>query len=241
MTLPRCVPLSLQKKQQKKAELETKVKEAKNLKIQKQQELASYAYAQGKSYQERFDADTADLVERKRQAFLNNEFFVEKECPYLLVIRIKGLSKVAPKERKILTLFRLFRVGNAVFIKNNKATMNMLRRIEPYVTYGFPTRKTIKSLVYKRGFGKFDRQRIPLSSNEIVDQGLGKFGVRCMEDIVNEIFSFGKSFKEVNNFLFPFRLNSPRKGIEKKRQAYLKDGAHGPRDIFINDLVQKML
>ena len=100
---------------------------------------------------------------------MNNEFFVEKECPYILVVRIKGLSKVAPKERKIMSLFRLFRVGHAVFLKNNKAIMNMLRRIEPYVTYGYPTRKTIKSLVYKRGYGKFNRQKIPLCSNELVD------------------------------------------------------------------------
>lgn len=50
MTLPRCVPLSLQKKQQKKLEHESRVKEMKNLKIQKEQELSSYAYEQGKKY-----------------------------------------------------------------------------------------------------------------------------------------------------------------------------------------------
>jgi large subunit ribosomal protein L7e len=47
--------------------------------------------------------------------------------------------------------------------------MNMLRSIEPYVTYGFPSKSTIKSLVYKRGFGKFNRQRIPLVKNEIIE------------------------------------------------------------------------
>lgn len=96
-------------------------------------------------------------------------------------------------------------------------------------------------MVYKRGFGKFNRQRIPLSSNEIVDQGLGKISIKCMEDIVNEIYSFGPNFKEVTNFLYPFRLNSARKGIEKKRHSYLNQGAHGPRDIYINELVQRML
>lgn len=117
----------------------------------------------------------------------------------------------------------------------------MLRRIEPYVTYGYPSRKTIKTLVYKRGYGKFNRQRIPLSSNEIVDQGLGKISIRCMEDVVNEIYTFGPSFKEVTNFLYPFRLNSARLGIEKKRHSYMNQGAHGPRDIYINELVQRML
>ena len=119
--------------------------------------------------------------------------------------------------------------------------MNMLRRVEPYVTYGYPTRKTIKSLVYKRGYGRFNRQRIPLCSNELVEQGLGKYGIKCMEDIVNEIHSFGKNFKEVTNFLYPFRMNSARKGLEKKRHSYMNEGAHGPRDIFINELIQRML
>jgi large subunit ribosomal protein L7e len=119
--------------------------------------------------------------------------------------------------------------------------MNMIRRIEPYVTYGYPNRRTIKTMVYKRGYGRFNRQRIPLSTNEIVEQGLGKFNVKCMEDIVNEIYSFGPNFKEVTNFLYPFRLNSARQGIEKKRHSYLNSGAHGPRDIYINELVKRML
>ncbi len=117
----------------------------------------------------------------------------------------------------------------------------MLRQIEPLVTYGFPSKSTIKALVYKRGFGKFNRQRIPLVKNEIIEQGLGVHGIKCIEDIVNEIYNFGPNFKVVNNFLFPFTLNSPRGGIEKKRHSYLNGGAHGPRENFINDLVKKMI
>lgn len=90
-----------------------------------------------------------------------------------MVIRIKGLNKIAPKEKKILRLFRLNKIGAAIFLKLNKASMNMLRCIEPFVTYGSPSRKTVKHLIYKRGFGKFNRQCIPLSSNEIVEKGLG--------------------------------------------------------------------
>ena len=36
----------------------------------------------------------------------------------------------------------------------NKATMSMLQRVEPYVAYGYPNLKTVKELIYKRGFGK---------------------------------------------------------------------------------------
>ena len=39
----------------------------------------------------------------------------------------------------------------------NKATLNMLRRVEPYVTWGTPNLKTVRELIYKRGYGKVRR------------------------------------------------------------------------------------
>merc|ERR1711981_1396091 len=92
-----------------------------------------------------------DLVRAKRQAKNNGNFFIAPESKILFVIRIRGINRVAPKTRKILQLLRLRQVNNGVFLKVNKATMNMLRVVEPYVTYGPPNLKTIKELIYKRG------------------------------------------------------------------------------------------
>ena len=72
-----------------------------------------------------------------------------------------------------MRLFRLRQIGNAVFIRNNKATMNMLRRCEPWVTYGAPSRRVLRNLIYKRGHGTLNKQRIPLTSNAIIEAGLG--------------------------------------------------------------------
>ena len=36
----------------------------------------------------------------------------------------------------------------------NKPILNMLKLVQPYVTYGFPSLKTVRELIYKRGFGK---------------------------------------------------------------------------------------
>lgn len=47
-----------------------------------------------------------------------------------------SINGVSPKVRKILQLFRLLQIHNGVFIKLNKATMNMLRVVQPYVAYG---------------------------------------------------------------------------------------------------------
>lgn len=63
----------------------------------------------------------------------------------------------------------------------------MLLRVEPYITYGEPNLKTVRELVYKRGYGKVNKQRLPLSSNQIIEENLGKYGVLSIEDIVHEI------------------------------------------------------
>ena len=46
----------------------------------------------------------------------------------------------------------------------NKATMNMLRRVEPYITWGTPNLKTVRELIYKRGYGKVWRLSANLPS-----------------------------------------------------------------------------
>lgn len=62
-----------------------------------------------------------------------------------------------------------------------------------------------------------------------------------MEDLIHEIVTVGANFKEANNFLWPFKLNSPKRGFEKKRHPYGNFGAHGNREEKINELVKRML
>jgi large subunit ribosomal protein L7e len=119
-----------------------------------------------------------------------------------------------------MQLLRLRQLHNGVFVKLNKATINMIRKVEPYITYGYPTLKTIKDLIYKRGYGKVNGQRIPLTDNQIVENSLSKLGLSSVEDLIHEIQTQGAHFKEANNFLWPFKLNSPRKGFEEKRHPY---------------------
>jgi large subunit ribosomal protein L7e len=65
-----------------------------------------------------------------------------------------------------------------------------------------PNLKSIRELIYKRGYGKINRQRIPLSDNAVVEGALGKFGIQSIEDLVHEIVTAGPHFKEASNFLW---------------------------------------
>ena len=145
-----------------------------------------------------------------------------------------------PKTRKILQLLRLRQINNAVFLKANKAIMNMLRKVEPYVAYGYPNLKTVKELIYKRGYGKVNKSRLPLTDNSIIEDNLGKHDIICIEDLVHEIFTVGPAFKEANNFLWPIKLSSPKGGFIKKRLHYIEGGDAGNREEKINKLIRQM-
>jgi len=145
-----------------------------------------------------------------------------------------------PKTRKILQLLRLRQIFNGVFLKVNKATINMLRRVEPYVAYGYPNLKSVRELIYKRGYGKLNKQRIPLSNNNVIEEGLGNHNIICIEDLVHEIMTVGPHFKEANNFLWPFKLKAPLGGLKKKRNHYVEGGDAGNRENYINELIKRM-
>jgi large subunit ribosomal protein L7e len=180
-------------------------------------------------------------VDIKRRARLEDSFSIPAEAKIMLIVRIRGVNNLAPQVKKVLKLFRLRQINNAAFVRVNRATMNMLKRIERYVTFGYPSRKVISDLVYKRGYAKVDKQRIPLSSNELVEQYLGKEGMICIEDIIHEIYSCGPHFKEANNFLWSFKLNPPKGGLNDKNHPFNQGGDWGNREEKINEIVQKMI
>lgn len=90
----------------------------------------------------------------QREARKAGNFYVPDEAKLAFVIRIRGINKMHPTPRKILQLLRLRQINNGVFIKLNKATVQMLRIADPYIAWGYPSLKTIRELVYKRGYAK---------------------------------------------------------------------------------------
>lgn len=186
------------------------------------------------------------LIEAKRNARKQGKFFVPEGAKVAFVIRIRGINAMPPKEKKILRLLRLRQIQNGVFVKLNYATIRMLQRVEPYITYGYPNLKSVKELIYKRGFAKVGRQgawqRIPLSDNCVIEKVLGKYDIICMEDLIHEIVTCGPHFKEANNFLWPFQLTSPKGGYSKKSKLihFTEGGDAGNREELINSLIRRM-
>merc|ERR1712032_250299 len=121
-----------------------------------------------------------DEIRLRREARKEGNYYVPGDPKLAFVMRIRGINQVSPKVKKVLQLFRLRQINNGVFIKLNKATINMLRICEPYITWGTPNLKSVRELVYKRGFVKIAGNRTPITSNDLVEGSLGKFGIICV-------------------------------------------------------------
>ncbi|KAL5668032.1 hypothetical protein ACJX0J_020253, partial [Zea mays] len=164
------VPESVLRKRKREEQWAADKKEKALADRKKALESRKIIFARAKQYAEEYHAQEKELVQLKREARLKGGFYVSPEAKLLFVVRIRGINAMHPKTRKILQLLRLRQIFNGVFLKVNKATINMLRRVEPYVAYGYPNLKSVRELIYKRGYGKLNKQRIPLSNNSVIEE-----------------------------------------------------------------------
>jgi 60S ribosomal protein uL30 len=255
------IPELKQKKIVRDLELKKSTEAAVNKALIDEAELTKTIYAKAEKYEADYEALYQTAIDNRystkkrfyfsiiypytnnrREAKANNQIFVIPEEKLVFVIRVRGIIGVSPKVKKILQLLRLRQIHNGVFVRINAATLKMLRLVEPFIAYGYPSLKSVKEIIYKRGFGKVSGQRIPISSNTVVAASLGEKGFQCIEDVIHEIFTVGPEFKAASNFLWPFKLSSPKGGFKgKKLNHFNEGGACGQQGYKINLLIKKML
>ncbi|KAI8936810.1 60S ribosomal protein L7 [Plenodomus lindquistii] len=198
-------------------------------------------FTRAEKYVKEYRDAEKERIRLSREAKKTDSLYVAAENKLVFVVRIKGINKIDPKKRKTLQLLRLLQINNGVFIKLTKATSEMLKIVEPFVAYGYPNQKSVRELIYKRGYGKVDKQRLPLTDNEIIEENLGKYGMICMEDLIHEIYTVGPNFKQASNFLWPFKLNNPNGGFRKRKfKHFIEGGDLGNREDQINELIRQM-
>jgi large subunit ribosomal protein L7e len=191
----RVIPENIQKKTARDAKLLAARKSERDAAKKNRAEKRALAAKNAEKYANEYAAADKALIDAKRSAKKAGNFFVEPEAKIAFVIRIRGINKLSPKQKKIMQLLRLRQLHNGVFVRLNRATWNMVRYVEPLITYGYPTRSTVSKLIYGRGYGKVNRSRIPLNDNAVIDQTLGAHGISCVEDLIHEIWTVGPHFK----------------------------------------------
>merc|ERR1712137_1239828 len=156
MSTAKYVPESVLKKQKTQETLAAKSEAQRKANKIKRKQNRREIYKRAKNYAKEYHALERAEIAARRQAKDGGNFYVPAEAKVAVVIRIRGINGVDPKTRKILQLFRLLQIHNASFVRLNAAT--------------------IKMLIYKRGFAKINGQRIPITTNDIIEQQLGRFG-----------------------------------------------------------------
>ncbi|KAL9123536.1 MAG: hypothetical protein Q9175_008335 [Cornicularia normoerica] len=229
----------------KKRKSQEKAREERSAELEKKKkahkEKRGVIFKRAESYVKEYRDAEREKIRLSRLAKQEGNFYVPGEPKLVFVVRIKGINKMAPKPRKIMQLLRLLQINNGVFVKLTKATSEMLKVVEPYIAYGYPSVKSVRDLIYKRGYGKINKQRIPLTDNQIIEENLGKFGIICMEDLVHEIVTVGPNFKQASNFLWPFKLSNPTGGFRtRKFKHFVEGGDLGNREEKINALIKQM-
>eukprot|EP00043_Microstomoeca_roanoka_P005644 m.57098 g.57098 ORF g.57098 m.57098 type:complete len:247 (+) comp13052_c0_seq1:87-827(+) len=158
----------------------------------------------------------------------------------LLAVRIDKGRSVSPRVKKMLQLLRLDKIYRAVFLQANEHTLKMLQTVEPYVAYGYPTLKTVRDLIYKRGYTTLNKERVPLSDNAMIEAALGSKNIICVEDIVHEVMKVGPNFRTVSQYLHPFVLGAPKEKWQPKNKQNIKPEEKGNCHAHINQLVERM-
>merc|ERR1711893_417062 len=235
------VPESLLKKRKQDAERRAKAAKAVLLNKKKNRVKRREMFKRAEKYIKEYRIQEREEIRLSREARKHGNFYVPPEPKVAFVVRIRGINGIHPKPRKVMQLFRLLQINNGTFVKLNKATLHMLRIAEPYITWGYPNLKSVRELIYKRGYGKIEGKRIALTDNAIIEQKLGQQGIICMEDLIHEIFTVGDNFKAASNFLWPIKLNSPTGGWRKKNNHFNDGGDFGCREDKINVLLRKMV
>jgi len=235
------VPETLLKKRKNQEKAREKRLEDVEKRKKANKEKRGVIFKRAESYVKEYRDAEREKIRLARVARQAGNFYVEEQPKLAFVVRIKGINKIAPKPRKILQLLRLIQINSGVFIRLTKATQEMLTIVNPYIAYGYPNLKSVRELIYKRGYGKIDKQRIPLTDNQLIEDNLGKYGIVCMEDLIHEVFTVGPNFKQASNFLWPFKLSNPNGGFQpRKFKHFIEGGDLGNREEHINALIKQM-
>jgi len=121
------VPETILKRRKRQAENRAlRAKEAVKSKVARKAKRADI-FKRAEKFAKEYQDQERDEIRLRREARKEGNYYVPGDPKLAFVMRIRGINQVSPKVKKVLQLFRLRQINNGVFIKLNKATINMLR------------------------------------------------------------------------------------------------------------------
>ncbi|RWR84272.1 ribosomal protein L7e large subunit [Cinnamomum micranthum f. kanehirae] len=233
------IPESVLKKRKRSEEWALAKKQELEAKKKKNKENRKLIFNRAEQYAKKYEEQERELIRLKREAKLKGDFMLTLKQNWFL-------SSVSVGMQIFLFLSFLWSLNYHLpfspyhFSPYLLSSINAMHPKTRKILQLLRLRQSVRELIYKRGYGKLNKQRIALTDNSVIEQGLGKYGMICIEDLIHEIMTVGPHFKEANNFLWPFKLKAPLGGMKKKRNHYVEGGDAGNREDYINELIRRM-
>merc|ERR1712159_959125 len=83
------------------------------------------------------------VTRRKRNASIPVDDYLKDTYAdqLLFVIRVRGMNALEPKAKRVLGTLRLLQMNQGVFMKADKKACQLLKQVDPYVSFGYPSAK----------------------------------------------------------------------------------------------------
>ena len=130
-------PEGLKKKEERDQKIATSLKELREKRRAANKTKRQELLKRVQDYEASYNKANQDQINARRNAKLTGQIHVPAQSKVAFVIRIRGVNHLDPRTVRILRLLRLRQLHNGAFVRINKATVNLLRRVEPYITFGY--------------------------------------------------------------------------------------------------------
>ncbi|CBZ56202.1 putative ribosomal protein L7 [Neospora caninum Liverpool] len=146
----------------------------------------------------------------------------QERRPLILAVR-NGREGGSPEVQAGLKRLGLRKPFWGTVLRNDEATLQQLRLLDPFVFYGYPTYATLRKLFLTRGCLRInEKESTPLTDNAKVEEHLGAYGMLCVEDVVQELWKGGGHFDDIKQHLCAFQLSNLKKveGLYARRNEF---------------------
>lgn len=147
----------------------------------------------------------------------------------IAVVRVRGSVGVRREIEETLRRLRLTRVNHCVVVRDDPATLGMIKKAKDYITWGEVDHEILREMILTRG--EF------VGGGEVTEEELKKRTGMDIDTFVEKVLS-GEI--KLSDYLKPFRLHPPRKGYRSTKLPY-PEGALGYRGSEINSLLRRMI
>ena len=135
-------PEGLKKKEERDQKIAASLKELREKRRAANKTKRQELLKRVQDYEASYNKANQEEINARRNAKLTGQIHVPAQSKVAFVIRIRGVNHLDPRTVRILRILRLRQLHNGAFVRINKATVNLLRRVEPYITFGY-----IKNLI----------------------------------------------------------------------------------------------